>query len=50
MTDTTARHNFGRVSDQMSGPANGPARKTEAAPNLLNQIVFQTVELNSGTA
>jgi hypothetical protein len=34
----------------MPGPASGPAGKTEAAPNLVNQIVYQTVELDSGAA
>ena len=35
MTGTTARHNF------------GPG-KTEAAPHLVNQVVYQTVVLDSG--
>jgi hypothetical protein len=50
MTDTTARHNFGRVSDQCPVPQTGRPGKNEAAPNLVNQIVYQTVELDSGAA
>jgi hypothetical protein len=38
MTDARPPHNFDE-----SG-------KTEAAPNLVNQIVYQTVELVSGAA
>jgi hypothetical protein len=34
----------------MLGPATGRPRKTKAAPNMVNQIVYQTVELNSDAA
>jgi hypothetical protein len=34
----------------MLGPATGRPRKTKAPTNMVNQIVYQTVELDSDAA
>ena len=50
MTDATARHNFGRVNDQCPVPQQAGLEKLRRLQNLVNQIVYQTVELDSGAA
>ena len=48
MTDATAPHSF-RVNDDARS-RNGPASKIEAAPNMVNQIVYETVEVDRDAA
>ncbi len=50
MTDATARHNFRRVNDQCPVPQQAGLEKLRRLQNLVNQIVYQTVELDSGAA
>jgi hypothetical protein len=45
MIDTTVTTKLG-ASTTVLGPATGRPRKTKAAPNTVNQIVYRTVELD----
>jgi hypothetical protein len=50
MTDPTARHSFGRINGQCPVPQTGRPGKNRSRAKPVNQIVYQTVEFDSGAA